>query len=311
MSKDSVRIKVSASVANVSCGFDCLGYSLEEPADILTITKREKPGMEITISGTGTDSISTLAGRNTAGKGILSLLTAVDQQPGFTVHIEKGIFPGSGLGSSAASAVGGVVGVNLLLGSPLKPSELLIHCMAGEAAASGDFHADNVAPALLGSIILIRSYDPLDIVSLPIPENLFSTVVLPELSINTKKARALVPRHVPIKTAVEQAGNIAGFTSALYTGDFKLLGRSMIDLLAEPYRQELIPGYHSVQQASLDNGAIGCGISGSGPALFAFSDSLETAMKIGLAMEKAFKHEGFVSEVYSSNIRVEPPEVLD
>jgi len=213
MSKNSVRIKVPASVANVSCGFDCIGYSVEEPADFLTITKSEQAGIEIIMSGSGADTISTLSWKNTAGKGIMSLLTAVDEQQGFSVHIEKGIAPGSGLGSSAASAVGGVIGANLLLGSPLTPDELLIHCMAGEAVASGGFHADNVAPALLGGIQLIRSYDPLDIISLPVPENLFSTVVLPDLTINTKEARAIVPKHVPIKSAVEQAGSLAGFTS--------------------------------------------------------------------------------------------------
>lgn len=311
MNQDSIRIKVSASVANVSCGFDCIGYSVDEPVDILTIAKCYKPGIEIILSGSGAETIPVIPGRNTAGKGILSLLTAVDRQQGFKVYIEKGIAPGSGLGSSAASAVGGVVGVNLLLGMPLNTDELLIHCMAGEAVASGGFHADNVAPALLGGIILIRSYDPLDIVSLPVPENLFSTVVLPELTINTKEARTLIPKHVPMNSAVEQAGNLAGFTSGLYTGDFELLGRSMVDLLAEPHRQELIPGFHLVRQAALDNGAIGCGISGSGPTLFAFSDSLEIAKKIGSSMVKAFKKEGLVSRSYSSSIQTKPPEILD
>lgn len=311
MSHDSVRIRVSASVANVSCGFDCIGYSVDAPVDILTIEKCDKPGIEITLSGSGAETIPVIPERNTAGKGILSLLTAVDQQLGIKIHIEKGIAPGSGLGSSAASAVGGVVGVNFLLGNPLKPDELLIHCMAGEAVASGGFHADNVAPALFGGIILIRSYDPLDIVSLPVPENLFSTVVLPELTINTKEARTLIPKHVPMKSAVEQAGNLAGFTSGLYTGDFELLGRSMVDLLAEPVRHELIPGFHLVRQAALDKGAIGCGISGSGPALFAFSDSLEKAEKVGSTMVIAFKKEGLVSQSYSSSIQTEPPEILD
>ncbi|MFQ6678106.1 MAG: homoserine kinase [Fidelibacterota bacterium] len=311
MSQDSIQIKVSASVANVSCGFDCIGYSVSEPADILTISLKEKPGIEIIMSGYGSESISILPGQNTAGKGILSLLTALDKKQGFTVHIEKGIPPGSGLGSSAASAVGGVFGANQLLGAPFLLDELLVHCMAGEAVASGGFHADNVAPALLGGIQLIRSYDPLDIISLPVPEKLMSTVVLPELTINTKEARAIVPKHVPIKSAVEQAGSLAGFTSGLYTGDFDLLGRSMVDLLAEPYRHELIPGFHLVRQAALDAGAIGCGISGSGPALFAFSDSLSTAEKVEMAMVNAFKIEGLLSQSFSSPIQKNPPMMMD
>jgi len=311
MSRESIKIKVSASVANVSCGFDCIGYSVYEPADTLTIVQREKPGIEITMSGCGSESISVLPGRNTAGKGIMSLLTALDSQQGFRIFIEKGMPPGSGLGSSAASAVGGVFGANQLLGTPFTLDELLIHCMAGEAVASGGFHADNVAPALLGGIQLIRSYEPLDIVSLPVPEKLFSTIVLPELTINTKEARAIVPKHVPIKSAVEQAGSLAGFTSGLYTNDFDLLGRSMVDLLAEPYRHELIPGFHLVRQAALDAGAIGCGISGSGPALFAFSDSLSTAEKAGKSMVKAFKIEGLLSQSYSSSIQKKPPVILD
>ena len=311
MTQNSIQIKVSASVANVSCGFDCIGYSISEPADILTLTQREKPGIKIAMSGKGSETIPVFPGRNTTGKGIMSLLTTLDSKEGFSVRIEKGIPPGSGLGSSAASAVGGVFGANQLLGNPFTLNELLIHCMAGEAVASGGFHADNVAPALLGGIQLIRSYDPLDIISLPVPEKLISTVVLPELTINTKEARAIVPKHVPIKSAVEQAGNLAGFTSGLYTGDFDLLGRSMVDLLAEPYRHELIPGYHLVRQAALDAGAIGCGISGSGPALFALSDSSSTAEIIGKAMVHAFKIEGLPSQFYSSPIQKNPPIIMD
>jgi homoserine kinase len=183
--------------------------------------------------------------------------------------------------------------------------------MAGEAVASGSFHADNIAPALLGGMILIRSYDPLDILQLPIPDNLFSTAILPDFTVNTKDARRMLPKRVPLKSAVEQAGNLAGFTLGLHEADFDLLGRSMVDLFAEPVRAELIPGYHIVQQAAMDTGAIGCGISGSGPALFALSDSEEISRKVGIAMVESFRKNGLNSIAYPSPIHRKPPEILD
>ncbi len=311
MKNNSISVRATASVANVSCGFDCIGYAITEPADILTIKLKDSPGVDITLSGSKADIITTVVKYNTAGKAILSLLNSLDIDQGFNVHIEKGIPPGSGLGSSAASAAAAVVGVNKLLGKPLKLEELLLHGMAGEAVASDGFHADNIAPALFGGIILIRSYDPLDILQLPVPENLFSTAVLPDFVINTRDARNILPNRVPLKSAVEQAGNLAGFTHGLHKADFNLLGRSMVDLFAEPVRAELIPGYHIVQKASMGAGAIGCGISGSGPALFALSDSEEKAKKVGIAMVGAFKKNELNSIAYSSSIHKKSPEIMD
>ncbi len=190
-------------------------------------------------------------------------------------------------------------------------NDLLIHGLAGEAVASGGFHADNIAPTLFGGIILIRSYEPLDILNLPVPKNLFSTAVLPDFVVNTMDARHMLPKRVPLKSAVEQAGNLAGFTLGLHESDFDLLGRSMVDLFAEPIRAELIPGYHSVRQSAMDAGAIGCGISGSGPTLFALSDSLEIAKQIGATMVDAFKKAGLKSTPYSTPIHTKPPEILD
>jgi len=226
-----IKVRATSSVANVSCGFDCIGYSIGEPSDDLTIETKDKPGIKIVISGLKAGSIPTAAENNTAGKAILSLLDSLDINQGFNVHIEKGIPPGSGLGSSAASAAAAVFGVNELLGKPLKLKELLVHGIAGEAVSSGGLHADNIAPALFGGIILIRSLDPLDILHLPVPENLFSTAVLPDFVINTQDARNMLPNRIPLKTAVKQAGNLAGFTMGLHENDFDLLGRSMVDLL--------------------------------------------------------------------------------
>ena len=306
-----IKVRATSSVANVSCGFDCIGYSIGEPSDDLTIETKDKPGIKIVISGLKAGSIPTAAENNTAGKAILSLLDSLDINQGFNVHIEKGIPPGSGLGSSAASAAAAVVGVNKLLGNPLKLKELLVHGMAGEAVAANGLHADNIAPALFGGIILILSLDPLDILQLPVPENLFSTAVLPDFVINTRDARNMLPNQVPLKTAVEQARNLAGFTLGLHEGDFDLLGRSMVDLFAEPIRAELIPGYHIVKKVAMDTGAIGCGISGSGPALFALSDSKEMAKKVGSAMVEAFKKNGLNSIAYSSSIHKKSPDIMD
>ena len=311
MAVKSLKVCATGSVANVSCGFDCIGYAIAKPADTLTIKTKDSPGVDITLSGSKADTIPAAAKYNTAGKAILSLLNSLGIDQGFNVHIEKGIPPGSGLGSSAASAAAAVFGVNELLGKPLKFKELLVHGMAGEAVASGGLHADNIAPALFGGIILIRSLDPLDILQLPVPENLFSTVVLPDFVINTRDARNMLPIRVPLKTAVKQAGNLAGFTLGLHEDDFDLLGRSMVDLFAEPIRAELIPGYHIVKKVAMDTGAIGCGISGSGPTLFALCDSEDTSKKVGNSMVNAFKNNGLNSIAYSSPIHRDPPEILD
>jgi len=311
MPEKSIRVRATASVANVSCGFDCIGYSIVDPSDVVTIITKNKPGIEIVISGSKADSIPTKAEQNTAGKAVLSYLNTINQDQGCIIKIEKGIPPGSGIGSSAASAAAAVVGINELMGNPLLLEDLLVHGMAGEAVASGGFHADNIAPALFGGMILIRSYDPLDILQLPIPDNLFSTAILPDFTVNTKDARRMLPKRVPLKSAVEQAGNLAGFTLGLHEADFDLLGRSMVDLFAEPVRAELIPGYHIVQQAAMDTGAIGCGISGSGPALFALSDSEEISRKVGIAMVESFRKNGLNSIAYPSPIHRKPPEILD
>ena len=311
MLKKSIRVRATASVANVSCGFDCIGYAIADPSDVITITTKNKPGIEIIISGPKTDSIPTKAEKNTAGKAVLSYLNTINQEQGCIIKIEKGIPPGSGIGSSAASAAAAVVGINELMGNPLPLEDLLVHGMAGEAVASGGFHADNIAPALFGGMILIRSYDPLDILNLPVPKDLFSTAVLPDFVVNTKDARRMLPKRVPLKYAVAQAGNLAGFTLGLHKADFDLLGRSMVDLFAEPVRAELIPAFHIIQKSAMNNGAIGCGISGSGPALFALSESEDASRKVGTAMVEAFKKNGLNSIAYSSPIHKKHPEILD
>jgi len=308
---NSIRIYAAGSVANVSCGFDCLGYSIENPGDIIEITQNDTGKIELSMTGIEYHKISTNPEKNTAGKAVLSLLSSLNLQHGFNIKIEKGIPPGSGIGSSASSAVGAVYGVNQLLGNPINQEELLIHAMSGEAVASGGFHADNVAPSLYGGMVLIRNYEPLDILQIPIPKKLWSTVILPEYEVNTRDAREMLPNRVSLKSAVEQAGNLSGFTLGFVNSDYGLISRSMEDHFAEPIRKELIPGFKKVKNSALDNGAIGCGISGSGPSMFAFTTNKETANKVAYEMQIAFKKSGLNSKFYVSQINQKTPQILD
>ena len=242
---------------------------------------------------------------------MLSFLNEVSEEPKYKIHIEKGIPPGSGLGSSAASAVSSVFGINALLDYPLNDHELLIHAMEGESAASGSLHADNVAPVLFGGIVLIRSYDPLDTISLPVPENLFCTAVLPDVAVNTFEARKILPENITLGSAVEQSSNLAGFIAGLYEKDYELIGKSMIDLFAEPHRSKLIPHYMKLKNSAFESGAIGCGISGSGPSIFALSKSEEIAKNIGENFCNSYNKYGINSISYHSKINLDPPKILD
>ena len=308
---DSIRVKATGSVSNVSCGFDCLGYSLNQPGDEITLTKNSLGSIQITMSGIKSDKISCNPHQNTAGKAIISMLNYIENCSGSDLHIKKGIPPGSGIGSSAASAVGAVFALNQILGKPLKEDELVIHAVKGEEVASGCIHADNVAPSLYGGMVLIRDDREIDIINIPIPKSLWSIVILPEYMINTKYARQLLPSDLPLKKSVTQAGNLAGFTIGCMTSNFDLISRSMKDLFAEPYRKILIPGYDEVKKSALSNGAIGCGISGSGPSMFAISTNKELAHKIAKGMQLNFKNFGLKSKSYISKINKKKPQILD
>ena len=307
----SIRVQATASVANVSCGFDCLGFSIKGPSDIIRIKEKKTAGLEIIVSGKKCKEIPLDPKKNTAGKALLSFFNEVGEEPKYKIHIEKGIPPGSGLGSSAASAVSSVFGMNILLDQPLNDHELLIHAMQGESAASGSLHADNVAPVLFGGIVLVRSYNPLDTISLPVPKNLFCTAVLPDLSVNTNEARKILPENIKLGSAVEQSSNLAGFIAGLYEQDYELIGKSMIDLFAEPHRSKLIPHYENLKNSAFESGALGCGISGSGPSIFALSKSEEVAKNIGDNFFNSFGKYDITSTCYYSKINLNPPKILD
>jgi homoserine kinase len=252
------------------------------------------------------------AAANTAGAAAQTLLAHLVANCGVELEVHKRMPLGSGLGSSAASAVAAVVAVNALFGSPLSRAELLPFALAGErvSCAPAAAHADNVAPALLGGFVLIRSVHPLDIVPLPTPATLTCALVHPDLEVRTADARAMLPRTVPLADAVTQWGNVAGLVAGLLRSDFELIGRSLQDVVVEPVRSRLIPSFDLVKRAALETGALGCGISGACPTVFALCDSLERANAAGEAMRAAFAAGGLASRVYVSGINAEGARVL-
>ena len=308
-----VRVFAPATVANVAVGFDILGFAIQRPGDEIVARRSEAfTGVRITtITGTGDKQLPTEVEKNTAGMAALRLLQHLGHHDiGIELEIHKRMPFGSGLGSSAASAAGATVAVNELLGAPLTREALLYFTVLGEEVADGSFHADNVAPCLVGGITLIRSNESLDVHHLPVPPALHVAVVHPEIEILTRDARAVLSETVPLKLAIRQMGSLASFVTALYTNDLPLLGRSLRDHLIEPQRKQLITGFDQVQAAALERGALGCSISGAGPSVFALCDSGYLAQAVGQAMQAAFTDCGIESQLYVSPINQQGVEVL-
>ena len=305
---NQIKVFCPGSVANVSCGFDVLGFCLEPVGDIMSVTKTVTPGVTIgTISG---QDLPKDPEKNVASVAVKSLLEAHPSEYGFRIDIEKIIKPGSGIGSSAASAAGAVFAVNELIGRPYSRNELIQFAMAGETLASGAAHADNLAPVLLGGFTLVRSNKSLDIIKLPSPPKLVATVIHPKIELKTIHSRAILKNTIPLEKAVQQWGNLGAFISALYTNDYELLSRSMKDKVIEPYRAILIPRFEEVKASAIEAGALGSGISGSGPSIFALSKSNEIAEQVGNAMKKQFDDLGLEYDVYISNINNEGIKIL-
>lgn len=305
---NEIEIFSPASVANVSCGFDVLGFCLEPIGDLMRVVKTENQGVEIgTING---QDLPKDPKKNVASVAVLALLEKHPSSFGFRIDFDKKIKPGSGIGSSAASAAGAVFAVNELLGAPYSKNELLQFAMAGEAMASGAAHADNLAPVLLGGFTLVRNNATLDVISLPTPKELIATVIHPKIELKTIHARAILKDHIPLKKAVEQWGNLGAFVSALYTEDFELMKRSLEDKVIEPYRAMLIPKFDAIKTAALTAGALGSGISGSGPSIFALSKGEETAQKVAKAMSAIYTSINIEHDVYVSKINTEGIKIL-
>ncbi len=309
--KDSIKVFAPATVANVACGFDVLGFAVENPGDEVVLTKKSTPGVKITTITGDEGRLTKDADKNTVGVAVSRFLKHLQIDAGIDITLHKKMPLGSGLGSSAASAVAGVFAVNQLLGMPLNQQELLPFAMEGERIACGSAHADNVAPSLLGGFVLIRSYDPLDVIKIPTPANLYSTIIHPQVEVQTKDAREILKKQIPLKDAVTQWGNVGGLIAGLMLSDYELIGRSMKDVIVEPIRAILIPGFEEVKQAALGAGALGCGISGSGPSIFALSTSEEIAHKVGSEMQKVLTSIQIGSEVYISKINNSGPQILD
>ncbi|AQG81039.1 homoserine kinase [Spirosoma montaniterrae] len=308
---DSIRVFAPATVANVACGFDIFGFAVTSPGDIITLTRRDEPGVVITdIIGDG-GRLPREADRNTAGIAIQTYLRHIKRTDvGVEAVLQKQMPLGSGLGSSAASAVAGVYAINELLGRPLTTRQLIPFAMEGERIACGSAHADNVGPSLLGGFVVIRSYSPLDVIRINTPATLFCTLVHPDIEVNTKDARFILKNEVSLKNTITQMGNVAGLIAGLMSPDYDLISRSLVDVIIEPVRSILIPEFNEVKQAAVDNGALGCSISGSGPSMFALSRDAETAERVGAAMQQAFLSVGITSEAYVSEINREGPKVI-
>ena len=305
---DQIEVFCPGSVANISCGFDVLGFCLEPVGDLMKVTKTDKPG--ITIGSIKGQDLPKDPLKNVASVAAMALLEAHPSSFGFQIDIDKRIKPGSGIGSSAASAAGAVFAINELLGKPYSRNELVQYAMAGEALASGAAHADNLAPVLLGGFTLVRSNQSLDIIKLPSPPELVATVIHPKIELKTIHSRAILKNTVPLDKAIQQWGNLGAFVSALYTNDYDLLSRSMKDKVIEPYRAMLIPRFHEIKAAALHAGALGSGISGSGPSIYALSKGMDIAKQVGEAMKKQFDDLELEYEVHLSKINNEGIKIV-
>jgi homoserine kinase len=294
-----ITIQAPATIANLVCGFDVLGLALEAPYDVMTLELQEQPGLLIEhADGFG---LPTIPEENVAGAALIAMLEQITDAPGLKLTIDKRIMPGSGLGSSAASAAGAVFAANQLLGKNFSANDLIRFAMFGEKVASGVKHADNITPCLLGGVTLIRSILPLDVISLDAPA-MFITVVHPQIEVRTSDARQILKKEVPLKLAIKQWGNIAALVAGLMQGDHDLIGRSLEDVIIEPARSILIPGFDRIKIACLEAGALGGGISGSGPSIFMLSKSQQTALEVEQVMQDIYKNIGIDFRTYVTSL---------
>lgn len=306
-----IKVFAPATVANVASGFDVLGFALEKPGDTVELTvKREKQVRVVKITGdNGILPFDTK--KNTAAVAVEAFLKRINYPFGIEIVLHKQMPLSSGLGSSAASSVAAVYGANILAGEPLKKNDLLNFTLQAEKVACGAAHGDNTAPSLLGGFVLIRSYDPLDVIKLPVPEGLSCAVAHPHTEVNTGDARKILKKEVSLSKAISQWGNLAALVAALYKKDLTLLGRSLKDVIVEPVRSLLIPGFDRVKAAALEAGALGCSISGSGPSVFALCSDPASARKAGFAMQESFKESGLECDLYVSKVNKKGPVILE
>lgn len=305
---NEIKIFCPATIANLSCGFDVLGLCLENIGDEMIIRKSSEKGIRITkIIGA---DLPLETKKNVAGVAALALLDSVDTEFGFEIEIHKKIKAGSGIGSSSASAAGVVFGINELLGKPFIRNQLVDFAMKGEVVASGSEHADNVAPCLLGGFTLVRGYNPLDVIRIDSPSEMYAVVLHPHIEVKTADARAVLQPMISLKSAITQWGNVGGLIAGLYTSDYELIGRSLEDVIVEPLRKHLIPNFDQVKNVALQNGALGSGISGAGPSIFALCKGQDIAEKVAFAMSESYKNTGISFDVYMSKINSDGCKII-
>ena len=309
MNTNEIKVFCPATIANISCGFDVLGVALDSVGDEMVIRKVPEKGIRITKL-VGQD-LPLQTEKNVAGVAGMALLAESDYEGGFEIEIYKKIKAGSGIGSSAASSAGAVWGMNQLLGEPFSTSKLVEFAMEGERLASGVAHADNVAPALFGGFTLVRSYEPLDIIPINSPSELYATVIHPQIEVKTSDSRKILKTNITLKDGIKQWGNVGGLVAGLFTEDYELIGRSLVDHIIEPIRSILIPGFGDVKVNSMAAGALGCGISGSGPSIFAFSKGEDIAQEVALAMKNVYQNIGIDYEVHVSKINSQGIKILN
>ena len=305
---NKITIHSPATVANMVCGFDVLGFAVNDPFDIMYIEFKVEPG--ITIVNEDDFNLPTDPQQNVAGAALLALMEAYEKPVGFKLTINKQIKPGSGVGSSAASSAGAVVGANAILGNPFSKEDLVRFAMNGEKLASGVKHADNIAPCIYGGVTLIRSVLPLDIIKLTVPD-LYVTIVHPQIEVRTADARSILKQQILLKDAIKQWGNIAGLVAGLEQGNYELIGRSLEDVLIEPTRSILIPAFDQVKKISKELGALGGGISGSGPSIFMLSTNEFTAKSVEIAMGQIYDSIGLSYHTYVTTINTNGIQLME
>lgn len=304
---DKIKVFSPGSITNLSCGYDILGVCLNNRGDEITVTKTENKG--IIIKSNDDYNISNDINKNVAGIAAQALLKKTSTEFGFEIEIKKGIKPGSGIGSSAASSAGTVFAINQLLDSPFSQLDLIKFSMEGEKFVSDSYHADNVAPIILGGITLVRSINEIDVIKLPTPKSLEVIIIRPNIEIKTSDSRKVLRKKIKIEEMVQQSANLGSFVSSLYNEDFNLMSRSIVDIIAEPNRRILIPEFDNIIKLSKINGAIAAGISGSGPSIFSLSKDTIISEKILKATTDHYNklgisYDGFISKINTKGIKI-------
>ncbi|WP_165734277.1 homoserine kinase [Polaribacter sp. 20A6] len=306
---DYLKIFAPATVANVSCGFDSLGFAVDAIGDEMTFTKTTEKGVKITnITGA---NLTYNVDKNAASAVVKKLLIEANADFGIELTIHKGFSPGSGLGSSAASAAGAAFGTNQLLGNVYSDLELTKFAMFGEEVACGTPIADNVSAAIYGGFVLVRSYHPLEIIKLPVPSELRVVAIHPQVEVKTKDAREVLPTEIALKDAVTQWANVGGLISGLYSDNYELISNSLVDIIVEPHRKKLIPHFDDVKNAAIKAGALGAGISGSGPTIFALCKGDEIANEVYKSIEESYKNTGIDFEMFISKVNHEGMKIIE